>query len=194
MQVQALTDRTRFAADKDALEEIIRDAAACMQETRQSVVGLRSVQESRSGLGTAIAAAAKQITKETDIRLKLELDAKTRSLPADVEYNLLRIAREAISNSVRHSGARTIEVVLAWADEQLQLIIKDDGHGFDRQHPEDRPVGHYGLIGMRERAALIGADFDLASRPGHGTAISVFLPAIGAERELSPHVQEESTR
>ena len=50
-----------------------------------------------------------------------------RSLPADVEYNLLYIAREAVSNSVRHSGAHTIEVVLAWADEQLQLIIKDDG-------------------------------------------------------------------
>jgi signal transduction histidine kinase len=194
MQVQALTDRTRFSEDKDALEEIIRDAAACMQETRQSVVGLRSAQQTRSGLATAIGGAAKQITKETDIRLKLELDAKTQSLPADVEYNLLCIAREAISNSVKHSGARTIEVVLAWADEQLQLIIRDDGHGFDRQHPKAGLVGHYGLIGMRERAALIGADFDLASRPGQGTAISVFLPAIRIERELSQHMKEESTR
>ena len=127
MQVQALTDHSRFAEDKEALEEIIRDAAACMKETRQSVVGLRSAQKSRSGIATAIGMAAKQITKDTHVRLKLELEEQNRSLPADVEYNLLYIAREAVSNSVRHSGAHTIEVVLAWADEQLQLIIKDDG-------------------------------------------------------------------
>jgi two-component sensor histidine kinase len=194
MQVQALAHRTRFAEDKDALEEIISDAAACMQETRQSVVGLRSTQQSTSGLAAAIGAAAQQITKETDIRLKLELDTKTRSLPADVEYNLLYIAREAVSNSVRHSRAHTIEVVLTWAEEQLQLIIKDDGQGFDRQHAGDRPVGQFGLIGMKERAALIGADFDLESRLGHGTAIFVSLPGVKSEWELSDHVKEESTR
>jgi signal transduction histidine kinase len=194
MQVQALAERTRFADDKNALEEIIRDAAACMQETRQSVVGLRSARQSRSVLATAIATAAKQITKETDVRLKLELDVETRSLPPEVEYNLLCIAREAISNSVRHSGARTIEVLLAWVDHQLQLIIKDDGHGFDCEHGADRPDGHYGLIGMKERAALIGADFDLKSRAGQGTAIFVFLPPVRLEWELSHHVKEETTR
>jgi two-component system NarL family sensor kinase len=116
------------------------------------------------------------------------------SLPADVEYNLLCIAREAISNSVRHSGARSIQVVLALVDERLQLTIKDDGHGFDRQQPEGRVVGHYGLIGMTERAALIGADFDLESNLGHGTAISVSLPRIKSEWEVSLHLKEESTR
>jgi signal transduction histidine kinase len=194
MQVQALTERTRSPEDKYALEEIIRDAAACMRETRESVIGLRCTQESGAGLATAIGTAVTQIAKDTNVLLKLELDEKSRSLPADVEHNLLCIVREAVSNSIQHADARTIEVALAWTDEQLRLMVKDDGQGFDIDHGGSRPAGHYGLIGMKERAHLIGADFNLESWPGCGTSISVVLRALVDERESSHHVREASTR
>ena len=194
MQVQALTDRTRSPGYKVALEEIIRDAAACMRETRESVIGLRCTPASGSGLAPAIESAAKQIAKDTNVLLKLELDEKSRSLPADVEYNLLCIAREAISNSIQHAGARTIEVTLAWTDEQLRLKVRDDGRGFDPERGGIRPVGHYGLTGMRERANLIGADFNLESWPGGGTAISVFRPSFPDNQKSSHRVKEGATR
>jgi signal transduction histidine kinase len=74
----------------------------------------------------------------------------------------------------------------------LRLIIKDDGHGFDLEHDGSRAAGHYGLIGMRERANLMGADFNLESWPRCGTSISVVLPLI-KERESLSRLKEEST-
>ena len=98
-------------------------------------------------------------------------------MPADVEYNLLRIAQEALSNSVKHSGARIVEVALSCTSERVSLSVKDDGSGFSKEGNGNGLPGHYGLIGMKERATQIGADLQLASEPGRGTTVSVSLPA-----------------
>jgi signal transduction histidine kinase len=140
------------------------------------VAGLRSVQGPGSGLASAIAQAAKQITEAKAVKLKLKLDKSPDDMSPEVQYNLLRIASEAVNNSVKHSGAKTIEVALECSAEMLRLSVKDDGAGFSRENGNVRP-GHYGLIGMKERAAQIGAKLDMASEPGRGTTISVFLPA-----------------
>jgi len=125
-------------------------------------------------LTAAIGAAAREITDTKDVRLKLKLEKVPRKLPAEVEYNLLRIASEAVSNSVKHSGARTIEVALESTPEALRLRVHDDGSGLGGVAL--RP-GHYGIIGMKERATQIGAELELLSEPGHGTTVSVVLPA-----------------
>jgi signal transduction histidine kinase len=121
----------------------------------------------------AIENAARQVTEAKNIRLKLKLEKNSKGFPADVEYNLVRIAQEAVSNSVKHSGARTVEVALDYTDQALHLSVKDDGSGF----AENGKTGHYGLIGMKERATHIGAEFELASTPGKGTLVSVVLPS-----------------
>jgi signal transduction histidine kinase len=93
-----------------------------------------------------------------------------------VEYNLLRIAQEALANALRHSGARTIEVSVESSAESLDLAIKDDGAGM--AVPADNVSdGHYGLLGMRERARLIGAGLKIESKPGGGTTVRVRMPA-----------------
>ena len=97
-----------------------------------------------------------------------------KPLPCEVEYNLLRIASEAVTNSVKHSGAHNIEVALQSSPEALRLSVKDDGQGFGGD--ERAGPGHYGLIGMKERASQIGADLDLVSQPGNGTTVSVLMP------------------
>ncbi|MGH9646123.1 MAG: sensor histidine kinase, partial [Bryobacteraceae bacterium] len=162
--------------EQETLEDIIRDAATCLRETRQSVAGLRAGHDAESGLAAAIGSAAREITDTKDVRLKLKLDKVPRKLPAEVEYNLLRIASEAISNSVKHSGARNIEVTLEATAEALRLSVHDDGSGLGKDGTALRP-GHYGIIGMKERATQIGADLQLLSEPGHGTTVSVHLPA-----------------
>src|SRR5947209_9020119 len=116
--------------DRTTLEEIIRDAATSMTEARRSVAGLRSggvATGPQSGLASAIEQAARQMTETRDVRLKLALQPDTAHLPPDVEYNLLRIASEAVSNSVRHSGARTIEVALDCSGGRVRLKVQDDG-------------------------------------------------------------------
>jgi signal transduction histidine kinase/ligand-binding sensor domain-containing protein len=176
MAMQALAARLRPAQERETLEDIIRDAATCLRETRQSVAGLRAVKDSESGLTAAIGAAAREITDTKDVRLRLKLDKVLRKLPAEVEYNLLRITSEAVSNSVKHSGARTIEVALESTPQALQLKVHDDGCGLGKDGAALRP-GHYGIIGMKERATQIGADLELLSEPGHGTTVVVLLPA-----------------
>ncbi len=76
-------------------------------------------------------------------------------------------------NAVRHSGARTLSVTLDSTRDRLRLSVNDDGAGFDDAGPP--PPGHYGLIGMRERAAHIGAALELTSERGRGTTVSLLL-------------------
>jgi ligand-binding sensor domain-containing protein/two-component sensor histidine kinase len=176
MEMQALSARLRSPVERSTLEDIIQDAGNCLRETRRSVAGLRSGQSgANAGLAGAIERAARQITEAKDIRLKLKLEKSPKGLAADVEYNLVRIAQEAVSNSVKHSGARTVEVALDCTLDAVHLSVRDDGSGFARD--ENGHGGHYGLIGMKERASHIGADFELASTPGKGTTVSVVLPA-----------------
>jgi signal transduction histidine kinase len=158
--------------ERGMLDDIIGDAGTCLRETRRSVAGLRS---GRSSLAAAIEQAARQITETKDVRLKLNLENKPTGLAPDVEYNLVRIAQEAVTNSVKHSGARTVEVALDYSPKALHLFVRDDGSGFpENGHAKN---GHYGLIGMKERASHIGAELELATAPGRGTTVSVVLPA-----------------
>src|SRR5262249_12297213 len=110
------------------------------------------------------------------------------ALPPEVEYNLLRIATEAVNNSVKHSGAGNIEVTLHFTKDAVHLSVADDGSGLERSQLAGNGSGHYGLIGMRERAAQIGAQFDLESSPGRGTKVSLVLPL------KEPLVEEEVVR
>jgi ligand-binding sensor domain-containing protein/signal transduction histidine kinase len=178
MAMQALAGRLRSSEERGTLEEIIHDAASCLRETRRSVAGLRGSRgpEPSLSLASAIAAAARQITETKDVKLKLRLDKGPPGIPAEVEYNLLRIASEAVSNSVKHSGARMIEVMLKTSAEALHLTVSDDGVGFEPSENGHLRPGHYGLIGMKERAAQIGAEFEFESAPGRGTTVSVVAP------------------
>jgi signal transduction histidine kinase/ligand-binding sensor domain-containing protein len=180
MALQALAGRLPSSGERGALEEIIEDAAKCLRETRRSVAGLRVGSDPESGLPAAIADAARHLTETKGVRLNLKLDkSAARPLPPEVEYNLLRIATEAVSNSVKHSGASTIEVSLKYSPAAVRLSVRDDGRGFERRQNDERAPGHYGLTGMKERAAQIGAEFELKSGPGLGTAISLSLPSNG---------------
>jgi signal transduction histidine kinase/ligand-binding sensor domain-containing protein len=177
MEMQALAARMHSPQDRGTLDDIIQDAGTCLRETRRSVAGLRSGQ-ANSGLASAIEQAARQLTETKPIRLKLKLGKNGKGLPADVEYNLVRIAQEAVTNSVKHSGARTVEVALDYSHRSVHLSVKDDGAGFAQGENGHGRAGHYGLIGMKERASHIGAELELASSPGRGTMVSVTLPSV----------------
>jgi signal transduction histidine kinase/ligand-binding sensor domain-containing protein len=194
MQMQALVGRVRSPEEKLSLNEIIKDAGECLRETRRSVAGLRASSGASPGLAIAIADAARQITQERNIRLKLNLDETQPELPAEVKYNLLCIAQEAVANSVKHSGARTIEIGLICSRRDLRLSVRDDGRGMPRDGNPSGQTGHYGLIGMKERASQIGAEFELVSAPGRGTTISVQVPVTREAYIASSQERQEASR
>jgi len=96
-----------------------------------------------------------------------------RPLPIHIEAGLYRIAQEALTNITRHAAAKHVGLHLAILPDRVQLIVQDDGRGFDlSQTWSDR----YGLIGMNERARLLGGQLDVQSSPGAGTRIQVMVP------------------
>ena len=177
MGMQALAARLPPAPERETLEEIIGDAGQCLREARRSIAGLRNASaDEHSGLAAALAQAARQLTETHDLQLALQLDRQPVDLPPDVAYNLLRIAQEALTNAVKHAQCHAIRVELIVTPRQLRIAVADNGIGFDAPPERVAVAGHYGLIGMRERAGQIGATLEVASEPERGTRVSVVLP------------------
>ena len=95
-------------------------------------------------------------------------------LPTAVETIIYRIAQEALANAFRHSRAKTIDIVATHRGEWLVLVIEDNGEGFDVE--EALRCGRLGLVGMRERAEMLGGRLSIESTPGKGTAVYVEVP------------------
>jgi signal transduction histidine kinase/ligand-binding sensor domain-containing protein len=174
MALQALSTRVKTPEEKSTLQDIIADAATCLRETRQSVAGLRAVATTQTGLAGAISRAVREITETKDLKTELKLESASRELPPEMEYQVLRIVREAVNNAVKHADASQLEVSLHYNPENLVIRVKDDGTGFTKD--VNPGPGHYGIIGMKERASQIGATIDLVTQPGSGTAITLTLP------------------
>jgi PAS domain S-box-containing protein len=98
-------------------------------------------------------------------------------LHADIEITLYRIIQEALMNVMKHANARDVWVSMHADDQEVTLSIRDDGDGFEMDREPNHPIGeHYGLIGMRERAEMVGGRWEIHSAPGEGTTVRVFLP------------------
>ena len=106
------------------------------------------------------------------------MEGVPRELRLDVRDDICRIAREALHNAVRHAMAQQIRVKITHGADSLRLEVLDNGKGMEpRVLEQGGRAGHWGLVGMRERAARIGATLEISSNPGRGTDISLTLPA-----------------
>lgn len=181
MQLQALWVRLAPSREKDFLQEIIQDAARSSAEARQSLWGLRTSTVSPLEFTEKLAKTCHEANAGDRLDLILQLDPVSLASMPDAEFQLLRIAREAVSNAVRHSGASSMTIGLKASKSELHLSLADDGTGFDSNVAQ---AGHFGLIGMRERASEIGAHFDLTTQPGRGVKIDVRLPQKVQQHQL----------
>lgn len=170
MAVKAVTDRLPASTERRTLEGIVSDTADCLRDARRTLAGLRGTE---IGLAPAVEQAARQLTQGTSLTLDLRIHPCVCAMPASTEYQLVRIAHEAIANAVKHAAATAVEVSLESTATSVKLRITDDGQGFDASAG---PPGHYGLVGMRERAAEIGAALEFGGGPGRGTAVNVVWP------------------
>jgi signal transduction histidine kinase len=125
----------------------------------------------------------RRLVEQVDARglqAHLEIYGAYRALPVEAEQETLRIAQEAIQNVKKHSGASHLGVRLEYDERSLTLTVADDGKGFS-VGPENSKEGHYGLTGMRERAALIQGKISIASQPGMGATVRLIVPAPEAQ-------------
>jgi signal transduction histidine kinase len=153
-----------------------RMARHSLTEARRSVMDLRASALEGQDLVQAIETATKQATAGTGVELSVEVRGPVRELPREMEQHLLRIAQEAVTNVLKHAQASRIGVKLELEARRLFLRIVDNGRGFDQNGAFSSRGGHFGLIGMRERAERIGGELKLASSPGTGTQVEITVP------------------
>ena len=173
MQMQALWTRLPASKEKHFLAGIIQDAGKCAAEARQSLWGLRAMSPGSLEFSEKLEKLAQKSMAGKPVSLVLDVERISLRSAPEVEFQLLRIAQEAISNAAKHSQGIRLRIDLKLQDGMLLLIIEDDGVGFVES--PTRALRHFGLLGMRERAAEIGAGITVTSSPGKGTRVSISL-------------------
>ncbi len=144
-------------------------------EARRSVTAMRtSSPDDVPPLHAQLAKAAERTFSETGIAARVEHAGLARPYPPTVEAEIVGIATEAMANARQHAGCRTVTIICSYAPRELFVRVRDDGRGFDPS--QATPTGHWGLVGMRERAASIGARLSVTSAPAAGTEVVLVVP------------------
>jgi signal transduction histidine kinase len=146
-------------------------------DVRRFARALRPIYLEDLGLIPALEALANDTAAAGGIPVDCQITGTPRRLGTAVELTLYRVAQEALSNVTRHAQATQARIRLAFTPDQIRLSIWDDGQGFAvPDNPADlAPRGHFGLLGLYERAELIGAGLTIESRPGSGTRVEMVL-------------------
>jgi signal transduction histidine kinase len=156
-----------------ALGEVRERVRSTLQDVRRLAVELRPSALDDFGLVPALERLLDGFSEQTGIAVEFEPALPEGRLPADVETALYRIVQESLSNVVKHAEAGRVSVVLTRKADSVSIIVEDDGVGFDPSRPRD---GGLGLVGMRERVALLGGRLTIESRPGAGTTFVAEVP------------------
>jgi len=159
-------------AAEEATEEALATARRGLEESRQAIQALRADPLGALGLVGAIRSMLQDLQSSTEVSADLKVAGRETELTDGEAQALFRITEEAVSNIRRHAGAQRVAVRLAFGLDRVDLVIEDDGTGFD---PDVVNADHYGLLGMRERAEMVGATLEVSSHPGGGTEILVSL-------------------
>jgi signal transduction histidine kinase/ligand-binding sensor domain-containing protein len=170
---------------REVLVDAVDQAAQAIKEGREAVQGLRLSAEESSDLPAAIARLAKEVAGEREgsevPSVRVEVQGAARPLHPIERDETFRIAAEALRNAIHHSQGTQIEVELRYDAGEFRLRVRDDGRGIDpRLLAEGDPAGHFGLRGMRERAALAGGKLTLWSAPNAGMEVELIIPASRA--------------
>jgi signal transduction histidine kinase len=144
-----------------------------LQEARRAIAQMRSTAVRETGLGPALGGMFERFLNLTGLVGDFQADASAARFGDERAETILRMAREALRNIERHARATTVTMRLRSIDESsLELRIEDNGVGFD---PQQSPPGHYGIVGLREQAELIGARLSIDSVPSQGTTLRIVL-------------------
>jgi two-component system, NarL family, sensor histidine kinase NreB len=178
--LRTLEESASLEAVRAGVVDLRGHVCRALGEIERIAHGLRPGALDDVGLAVALEHLRGEFACTFGIKVDLAVgDLGDRRLAPAVEANLYRIAQEALTNAAKYAGARTISLLLQRSCGRLQLIIEDDGHGF-----ESGPAAstrNLGLQGMRERAALLGGSISVESSSGMGTTINVCVPAGGRQ-------------
>lgn len=152
-----------------------RLARAALADARESIWNMRSQILERCDLPEALEDILKRMTEGTGVTFSLQVEGSRRRLPPVVENNLLRIGQEAITNACKHAKPTRIDVTVAFEGRFVRIAVADDGIGFSGEAQPASDRRSFGLVGIRERAELLGGSAEIQSAPGEGTHVRVVV-------------------
>lgn len=170
--------------EKKRLEQVLALVRRVIDEGRDAVRGLRSEAGEANDLDRALARIPGELGLDQEVAVATIAEGSLRQPHPLVRDEVYRIGREAVVNALRHAGAARVAVSLAYRPDGLHLEVTDDGGGIAPELLAGGRDGHFGLAGMRERAARLGGRCTITSSPGGGTRVTLFVPAAVAFR---PH-------
>jgi signal transduction histidine kinase len=193
-----LLRRGRTDAAQKHLEQTQGLVREGLDDARQSIWALRSQDSDEQNLPIRLRRLVERARDEA-LTATIRVYGAYRPLAQEVEQEILRVAQEAIHNVKKHAQASRLSVRMEYEARALTVTINDDGRGFASVVLNGKPgvEGHYGLTGMRERAALIDAELEIESEPGQGTTVTLRVPAEEAangagSKEFTEQNQEQS--
>jgi two-component system NarL family sensor kinase len=163
------------ARARSLIAETLELTRASLEEARRTVLDLRAAPLEGRTLAEALSDLIAESRASQQTQFDLKITGGTHPLPPRIEVGLYRIAQEAITNALRHSGAACVTIRLDAEPDRVRLTIQDAGTGFKLGDVE---TGRFGLVGMKERARLLGGELQMASAPGSGTRVHVIVPLI----------------
>lgn len=187
-----VTQRLAVLAIEVGRAELAASAGGAVAESMQAVRGelIRLSEDVHSlayqlhpsvlqelGLAEALRAECERRLRQSGLDLSTKLDPLPAEVGKDAALCLFRVAQEALNNVARHAGARSASVTLRQMDGGVLLAVRDDGVGFEPEHPRERM--QLGLVSMRERVRLVNGTLDIESTPGRGTTIVAWVPVQG---------------
>jgi two-component system sensor histidine kinase UhpB len=184
-RVQLAQKSVKDQNGRQSLKELEDLAERTVENLRRLTRALRPIYLEDLGLVTALEMLARETSQSSQLVVDFQQSGQERRLPREIELALYRIAQEGLSNIVHHAKAKQATLSIRF-DKEVSLEVTDDGIGFTvPKSPTDfAPSGHFGLLGIRERADLMGARLEVKSEEGRGTRLSVRLtdPSVPAKR------------
>ncbi len=175
MTTEALSDNPeQIRKELLQIREIVQD---CLNETRKILFDLKPVREN-----TSLLSVLEDFFADMKAKYAFSVEFSTKGIPqiypVYMQTALFRLVQEAVNNSRKHAGVSKIQIILSESEEQLEILIEDQGSGFDTNRAlmnENR----FGISGMQERVDLLGGSMTIQSKPGAGTQILIGIPLKG---------------
>jgi signal transduction histidine kinase len=171
--LKALEERTDDASARAAIEELRELVVSTLQDVRRLAVELRPSVLDDFGLVAALERLAQSFSEQSGIAVDFQAALADERLPEEAETALYRIVQESLTNVVKHARARRVSILLTRKDGAVKAVVEDDGQGFD---PAAAGDDGFGLVGMRERLALLGGRLEIEASAEAGTTIAAEVP------------------
>jgi len=161
---------------KPVLERVLQLVGRVIEEGRNAVRGFRTADSERSDIKEALSRVHQELELPNQVDFRILEFGRPQSIDPLIRDEIYSIGREALVNAFRHSQADKVEMEIRYARNSFQLIVRDDGRGIDSQVLTTGLQGHWGLLGMRERADKIEGTLKILSRTGAGTEVILSVP------------------